>query len=111
MQGKVAHVTRECRNRMKRKIDVLLRCNNHTYDDRWVVNLSSRTLSSAEKSVLSEGLNFALAPRRIPIPRIVAAVESGLKEVGEHEAAVARRRVIGLLDHHPLMSLPVRAEH
>ena len=93
----MAHVTRECRNRMKRKIDVLLRRNNQTYDDRWVVNLSSRTLSSAEKSILSKGLNFALAPRRIPIPRIVAAVESGLKEVGEDEAAVARRRVIGLL--------------
>ena len=49
------------------------------------------------ESILSKGLNFALAPRRILIPTIVAAVESGLKEVGEDEAAAARRRVIRLL--------------
>lgn len=36
---------------------------NHT---KWVVKLSSRTLSSAEKEALDRGLKYAPAPSKIP---------------------------------------------
>ena len=59
--------------------------NNNEYvnKDRWVVNLSSRKLTSAETTVLRYGLNFAPAPREIPIPKIVASIESGIRDLPE----------------------------
>ena len=77
MSRKASNISNECRSRMKRRIDFLSRRRRPSYDKQWIVNLSSRTLSPAERSILSRGLNFAPAPRRIPVSRIVAAVESG----------------------------------
>ena len=57
------------------------------------MNLSSRTLSSAEESVLSKGLNFAPAPSMIPAAHMVAAVESGLRCLPEEAAKLARTKV------------------
>ena len=59
---------------------------------KWVVNLSSKTLSSPQKSILSRGLNFSPAPRRLTIPQIVVAVESGLRCVSEESAERADRK-------------------
>ena len=94
--------TTKCKERQKRKFDKLL--NRGTGDararrskDKWVVNLSSRPLSTAEESVLAKGLNFAPAPRRIPVPDIVAAVEGGLSRIGSAEAQLARTRITGCL--------------
>ena len=50
-------------------------------DTRNVVNLSQRTLNDDEQSVLSLGLNYAVAPRRVPSMDIIAAVESGLRSI------------------------------
>ena len=69
---------------MKRKLDNILRKReSHAVNDRWVGNMSSRTLSTPEKSILSKGLNFAPAPKRIPISRMVIAVENGPRGVDE----------------------------
>ena len=94
--------TTKCKERQKRKFDKLL--NRGTGDvrarrskDKWVVNLSSRPLSTAEESVLAKGLNFAPAPRRIPVPDIVAAVEGGLSRIGSAAAQLARTRITGCL--------------
>ena len=63
---------------MRRKIDIMLLKKNHYDVDRsWVVNLSAQNLSSPEKFILSIGLSFAPAPRKVPIPQIVTAVECG----------------------------------
>ena len=35
--------------------------------DRWVENLSDRSLTKAELSVLEKGLNYAVAPKTLPI--------------------------------------------
>ena len=93
----------ECKERQKRKFDCMMR---HTAegtrprqpDDRWVVNLSSRTLSAAERRVLARGLNFAPAPRRIPVTEIVTAVEDGLRRANHSEAQLARTRIVGCLN-------------
>lgn len=75
--------TNECKERQKRKFDRMMRCvaegtRPRQPDDRWIVNLSSRMLSAAERKVLARGLNFAPAPRRIPVTEIVTAVEDDL---------------------------------
>jgi hypothetical protein len=62
-----------------------------------VINLSSKELSPAQQSILSKGLNFAPAPRKVPIPQIVASVESGLRYVPVDTAAEIRQKVIALL--------------
>lgn len=64
---------------------------------KWVVNLSSRPLSDAEKAVLSEGRNFSPAPTRIPPAEVVAAVDSGLMRVPEEQAELVRTRITGAL--------------
>ena len=65
------------------------------FEDRWVVNMSSRDLSIPEKSILSKGLNFVPAPKRIPILHIIAAIKSGLN--GLNDDAHIRQKMIGLL--------------
>ena len=62
-------MTAKYKERQNRKFDTLLgRVNAETrhrrQDDRWVVNLSSRSLSTAEKDVLARGLNFAVVMDR-----------------------------------------------
>ena len=42
----------------------------------WVVNLSSRSLSDAEKALLKKGLNFAVTPANIPATEIIAKVKA-----------------------------------
>ena len=98
----------KCRTRQKRKFDALLRnvqewkCQeareNASRHAKWVVNLSSRTLSSAEKNVLSKGLNFAPAPCKIPTAHMVGAVESGLRCLPEEVAEPARNKIIGAIN-------------
>ena len=54
-------------------------------------------VSYPQRSVLSKGLKFAILPRKIPIPHIVAAVENGLKGVEENTAVAIRHKVVCLL--------------
>ena len=65
--------------------------------ERWVVNRSSRELTTDEKVVLRKGLNFAPAPRKVPVTEIVAAVEDGLRKVRGVEKAKARIDIVGVL--------------
>ena len=46
---------------------------------------------------MARGLNFAPAPRKIPVPEIVAAVESGLSRADPSQAHLARTRIVGCL--------------
>ena len=95
-------VTAKCKERQKRKFDALMeRVNAETrhrrWDERWVVNLSSRPLSTAKKDVLARGLNFAPAPKRVPVAEIVATVEDGLRRSSFPQAQLARTRMVGCL--------------
>ena len=76
---------------------MLSRRMNCPVDNKWVVNLSSKTLCTPERSILSKGLNFAPASRKVPVPQIVAAVENGLRGVDETTAECIRHKVIGFL--------------
>ena len=70
-------------------------------DERHVVNLSSKQLTTSQLQVLSRGLNFAPTPKFIPKAHIVASVEAAITQsnVTEGEAGKARVGVINALSH------------
>ena len=63
----------------------------------WVVNLSSRFLSDAEKALLKKGLNFAVTPANIPATEIIAKVEAAVRQLDAEQADTVRRAVNGIL--------------
>ena len=65
-----------------------------------MVNHSSKVLSTPEKSLLSKGMNFALAPCKSNIPEIIAEIEGGLNKckVNSNTANDIRTRLVGVLN-------------
>ena len=63
----------------------------------WVVDLSSRSLSDAEKALLKKGLNFAVTPANIPATEIIAKVEAAVRQLDAEQADTVRRAVNGIL--------------
>ena len=63
----------------------------------WVINLSSRSLSDAEKALLKKGLNFAVTPANIPATEIIAKVEAAVRQLDAEQADTVRRAVNGIL--------------
>ena len=63
----------------------------------WVVNLSSRSLSDAEKAQLKKGLNFAVTPENIPATEIIAKVEAAVRQLDTGQADTVKRAVNGIL--------------
>ena len=63
----------------------------------WVVNLSSRSLSDAEKTLLKKGLNFAVTPGNIPATEIIAKVEAAVRQLDTEQADTVRRAVNSIL--------------
>ena len=49
--------------------------------EKCVINVSKTTLTGSQEKVLRLGLNFAIAPRKIPVPQILASVENSLWQV------------------------------
>ena len=76
------HVYQKSKATQIRKFNSLLERNRKSSSKpvprNWVVNLSSKSLTQPQQSVLAKGLNFAVAPKKIPTPKIVASVEGTL---------------------------------
>ena len=53
---------------------------------KWIVNLSTKTLSPHEKDLLEKGLNFSVTPKNIPTKGIVVKVETVVKNLPVAEA-------------------------
>ena len=94
------------KDRHKQKFEKLIREKQATvspvdtpYVDKanWVVNLSSRFLSDAEKALLKKGLNFAVTPANIPATEIIAKVEAAARQLDTEQADTVRRVVNGIL--------------
>ena len=62
-----------------------------------VVNLSSRSLSDANKALLKKGLNFTVTPANIPATDIIAKVEVAVRQLDAEQADTVRRAVNGIL--------------
>ena len=65
--------------------------------ERWVVNLTDRTLTPAQEDVLKLGLNFAPAPSKLPVTDTMATVDSGARKLTPEDADDLRGRVCGIL--------------
>ena len=52
---------------------------------RWVIYTSKRTLDKHEITLLRNGMNFAITPKRDPIKDISASVERGIKDLEINE--------------------------
>ncbi|XP_071448005.1 uncharacterized protein [Hetaerina americana] len=65
--------------------------------DRTVVNLTDIHLSDAAISVLSKGLNFAVAPARLPKEELVTEVEYAVRKLPKEEAEELRGEVSRIL--------------
>ena len=50
-------------------------------NQNWVKNLSSRSLTNAQESLLKKGNKFVIAPSKIPVLDIMSGVELGLSQV------------------------------
>ena len=93
----------KCRLRQKKKFDFLMK-EKLRYDkvheereklcsSQCVVNLSSSTLTQSEMEVLGKGLNFAVAPERVPLVEIITGVEAIAGRLSTEEAEELRERV------------------
>ena len=56
----------------------------HRWKIKWVINISSKGLSTLERSGLEKGHKFAIAPRKIPTTEIVAAVEESISQLNDN---------------------------
>ncbi len=59
---------------------------------KWVVNLSDRTLSADERSLLQRGLNFSVTPSTVPTKEYVIGVESACRLIGPGSKQAERLR-------------------
>ena len=66
---------------------------------RWVINRSEVELSESQHSLLSRGLNFAIAPTKIPTFDFVTSIEKACKHIGPNteEASMLRSDCVKML--------------
>ncbi|XP_049964591.1 uncharacterized protein LOC126485030 [Schistocerca serialis cubense] len=65
---------------------------------RTVVNLSSHTLSEATTAMLAKGMNFAVAPKRVPKEDIIESVEASVRHLPQAEAEKIRQETVRVLN-------------
>ncbi|XP_064469769.1 uncharacterized protein LOC135384497 [Ornithodoros turicata] len=70
------------------------------YDCKNVFNLSSKTLTDGHVSLLSKGLDFALAPRAVPKREIIVEIEDRLRHIKDSTGVnLARSRIATVLNN------------
>ena len=73
----------KCKTRQQTKFDKLTQPKSSrtvpslANEEKWVINLSSRTITSSEEEILKKGLGFAVSPRRIPATEIICENYAG----------------------------------
>lgn len=91
----------KCKTRQQEKYSKLIEPRRdtrlHSVSDTWVVNLSGRELTPDESAILSKGLNFAVAPKRVPATEIIAKVESCVRTLDAETVATVRKDVNAIL--------------
>ena len=66
-------------------------------NNKWVINLSSIPLTPAQESLLSKGLNFALAPSNPPNVEFISGIESVCQRLLEQDVQELRAETNCLL--------------
>ena len=89
-----------CKDSQKSKFQKLFKGQNRSrFQDEWIVNLSSTTITDHQKSVLSKGLNFAPTPNKVPVPKIIGNIETALKysKASLESISQARSQIVKIL--------------
>lgn len=68
---------------------------SNTINDNWICNLSKHTLTEAEHSILSRGLNYAISPKKIPHEEFILATELASERIQDQGQKAALRNEIG----------------
>ena len=74
------------------------RNSNNVDKSKWVVNISSRSLTKTEIEVLQKGPKFAPAPSEIPYKEIVANIEAGIDNLNDDSKEIIRNATASILD-------------
>ena len=62
------------------------------------MNLSSRSLTQSDESVLMKGLNFCVTPSKIPVADIIAATEHACSQLkGKSQAESLRSEIVKIV--------------
>ena len=64
---------------------------------KWVINLSSKPLTPAQRSVLAKGPNFAVTPRHPPKLEYITAIEAACTELSQQDAEELRADINQIL--------------
>ena len=60
---------------------------------KWVINLSSKPLTQAQRSVLAKGPNFAVSPKRPPNSEYITAIEAACTKLSQQDAEELRANI------------------
>ena len=70
---------------------------------KWLINLSRKPLTQAQRSVLAKGPNFVVSPRHPPNVEYITAIESVCTKLGQQDAEELRADISRVLrSSHPL---------
>ena len=73
---------------------------------KWVINLSSKPLTKAQRSVLSKGPNFAVSPKHPPNLEYITAIEAACTKLSQQDAEELRTNINWVLRaSHPQANL------
>ena len=69
---------------------------------KWVINLSSKSLTQAQRSIVAKGPNFAVTPRHPPNLEYLTAIEAACTKLGQQDAEELRAEINRVLrSSHP----------
>ena len=69
---------------------------------KWVINLSNKPLTPAQRSVLAKGPNFAVTPRQPPNLEYITAIEAACTKLSQQDAEELRADINRVLrSSHP----------
>ena len=60
---------------------------------KWVINLSSKPLTQAQRSVLAKGPNFAVSPKQPPNLEYITATEAACTKLSQQDAEELRANI------------------
>ena len=60
---------------------------------KWVINLSSKPLTPAQRSVLAKGPNFAVSPKQLPNLEYITAIKAACTKLRQQDAEELRAEI------------------
>ena len=75
---------------------------NEEHNPRWIINLSNKPLTPAQRSVLTKGPNFVVIPRQPPNLEYITAIEAACTKLSQQDAEELRADINRVLRYsHP----------